>query len=123
MSAVQQDLANGGIDGTRYVTVLEFEFTARINKRRLSSQPLKEKSAGCIFKNPPGLSTGKLIDELGMKGARVGGAVISERHANFIVNRFNGTASDILGLMDVIRERIYQAHGIELEPEVIIWKN
>src|SRR5579884_1330816 len=67
----------------------------QLNKRRLSSQPLKEKSAGCIFKNPPGLSTGKMIDELGMKGTRVGGAVISERHANFIVNRHNATAADI----------------------------
>ena len=93
------------------------------NKRRLSSQPLKEKSAGCIFKNPPGLSTGKLIDELGMKGQREGGAVISERHANFIVNRFGATAADIFRLMDRIRERIRIAHGVELESEVIIWKN
>ena len=95
----------------------------QLNKRRLTSQPLKEMSAGCIFKNPPGLSTGKLIDDLGMKGTIVGGAVISERHANFIVNRDGATASDIFRLMDLIQQRIRQAHGIELEPEVIIWKN
>ena len=99
------------------------ETVKQFNKRRLSSQPLKEKSAGCIFKNPPGLSTGKLIDDLGMKGQREGGAVISERHANFIVNRFGATAADIFRLMDRIRERIRSAHGVELEPEVIIWKN
>lgn len=99
------------------------ETVKQFNKRRLSSQPLKEKSAGCIFKNPPGLSTGKLIDDLGMKGQREGGAVISERHANFIVNRFGATAADIFRLMDRIRERIRNAHGVELEPEVIIWQN
>jgi UDP-N-acetylmuramate dehydrogenase len=84
---------------------------------------LKEKSAGCIFKNPPGQSTGKLIDELGLKGHRIGGAVVSERHANFIVNRDQATAADIFRLMEIIRERIFKAHGIELEEEVIVWKN
>jgi len=94
-----------------------------LNGKRRSSQPLKEKSAGCIFKNPPGLSTGKMIDELGMKGQREGGAVISERHANFIVNRYGATASDILRLMDRIRDRVRQGYGVELEEEVIVWKN
>lgn len=93
------------------------------NEKRRGSQPLNQKSAGCIFKNPPGLSTGRMIDELGMKGLRVGGAVVSERHANFIVNRFGATASDIFGLMERIQERVHGAYGIELEPEVIVWKN
>ena len=94
-----------------------------LNQRRRGSQPLKEKSAGCIFKNPPGLSTGKLIDELGMKGTGVGGAVVSERHANFLVNRHSATASDFFRLMDLIRERVLRAYGVELEEEVIVWKN
>ena len=94
-----------------------------LNQRRRNSQPIKEKSAGCIFKNPPGLSTGKLIDELGMKGMRVGGAVISERHANFIVNRYEGTANDIFRLMDLVRERVWKAYSVELEEEVIVWKS
>ena len=94
-----------------------------LNQRRRGSQPVKEKSAGCIFKNPPGLSTGKLIDDLGMKGMRVGGAVVSERHANFLVNRYGATASDLFRLMELIRERVRQAYGIELEEEVIVWKN
>ena len=99
------------------------EDVKRCNEKRRTSQPIKEKSAGCIFKNPPGLSTGRLIDECGLKGAREGGAVISERHANFIVNRDGATASDIFRLMDRIRDRIRSAHGIELEEEVIVWKN
>jgi UDP-N-acetylmuramate dehydrogenase len=98
-------------------------FVKSLNEKRRRSQPVKEKSAGCIFKNPPGLSTGKLIDELGLKGHRVGGAVVSERHANFLVNRDHATAGDFFRLMDLIRERIRRAHGIELEEEVIVWKN
>jgi UDP-N-acetylmuramate dehydrogenase len=93
------------------------------NEKRRASQPLNEKSAGCIFKNPPGGSAGKMIDELGLKGHRVGGAVVSERHANFFVNRFQATASDVLGLIDDVRARIRQSFGCELEEEVIVWRN
>ena len=93
------------------------------NVKRRASQPINEKSAGCIFKNPPGLSTGRMIDELGLKGTRLGGAVVSERHANFIVNRFEATAADILRLMDLIRERALKAYGVELEEEVMVWRN
>ena len=92
------------------------------NQKRRASQPIHEKSAGCIFKNPAGLSTGKMIDELGLKGTRVGGAVVSERHANFLVNRYQATASDFLKLMDLIRERVLKAYGVELEEEVIVWR-
>lgn len=92
------------------------------NQKRRASQPIHEKSAGCIFKNPPGLSAGKLIDELGLKGAQVGGAVVSERHANFIVNRHHATAADILKLLDLVRERVLEAYGVHLEEEVIVWR-
>ena len=92
------------------------------NQKRRASQPIQEKSAGCIFKNPPGHSTGKMIDELGMKGTCVGGAVISERHANFIVNRHHAMAADILKLMELIRERVLKAYGVELDEEVIVWR-
>lgn len=93
------------------------------NQKRRASQPINEKSAGCIFKNPRGLSTGKMIDELGLKGTGVGGAVVSERHANFIVNRHNATAADILKLMDLIRKRVRETYGAELEEEVIVWRS
>ena len=91
------------------------------NEKRRASQPLSEKSAGCIFKNPPGASAGKLIDELGLKGHRVGGAMVSERHANFFVNRFQATADDLLHLIDFVKQRIRQAFGYDLEEEVILW--
>ena len=62
-----------------------------------------------------------MLDELGLKGTRVGGAVISERHANFIVNRDHATAEDVLRLMDLIRAQVLKAFGLELEEEVIVW--
>jgi len=93
------------------------------NEKRRSSQPLNQKSAGCIFKNPAGGSAGRMIDELGLKGHRVGGAVVSDRHANFFVNADSATSVDMLRLIDQVRERVRTAYGIILENEVIVWKN
>ena len=93
------------------------------NEKRRSSQPLNQKSAGCIFKNPPGGSAGRMIDELGLKGHRVGDAAVSERHANFFVNTGHATCSDMLKLMDEVRENVRSAYGIELENEVTVWRN
>lgn len=91
------------------------------NEKRRASQPLSQKSAGCIFKNPAGASAGKMIDELGLKGHRIGGAMVSDRHGNFFVNRFQATADDLLQLIEYVRERIRRAFGYELEEEVIVW--
>jgi len=90
---------------------------AAFGERRREIQP-PQPSAGCVFKNPPGLPAGKLIDELGLKGTRVGGAVVSPVHANFIVNDGGATARDILALIELIRERVRAARGIELDMEV-----
>jgi UDP-N-acetylmuramate dehydrogenase len=92
------------------------------NEKRRASQPLNEKSAGCIFKNPPGGSAGRMIDGLGLKGYRIGGAVVSERHANFFVNRSGASAGDLLALVDYVRDRVRQSFGVELEEEVIVWR-
>jgi UDP-N-acetylenolpyruvoylglucosamine reductase len=89
-------------------------------KKRVESQP-REPSAGCIFKNPPGTSAGRLIDELGLKGARVGDAEVSPVHANFIVNCGHATSADIIGLVRKIRARVKDARGIDLEPEVMLY--
>lgn len=89
-------------------------------KKRQESQP-REPSAGCIFKNPPGTSAGRVIDECGLKGERVGGAEVSRVHANFIVNRDRATAADILALVRVVRARVKAARGIDLEPEVMLF--
>jgi UDP-N-acetylmuramate dehydrogenase len=93
------------------------------NEKRRSSQPLNQKSAGCIFKNPPGGSAGRMLDELGLKGFRVGGAKVSELHANFFVNTGNASCADMLALIETVRDRVFASSGIELENEVILWQN
>ncbi|MHC4908281.1 MAG: UDP-N-acetylmuramate dehydrogenase, partial [Planctomycetota bacterium] len=91
-----------------------------------SSQPMAEHSAGCAFKNPMNpvtekrVSAGKLIDEVGLKGHRVGGATISERHANFITVIPGATAKDVLDLMDLARDRVFDHCGLLLEREVVV---
>lgn len=90
------------------------------NQVRWKSQP-KEASAGCIFKNPsPTLSAGQLIDQLGLKGTRRGGAVVSQVHANFIVNEGHATAADVLELIDFIKAEAKARRGVELHEEVEI---
>jgi UDP-N-acetylmuramate dehydrogenase len=93
------------------------------NEKRRASQPLNQKSAGCIFKNPPGGSAGRMIDELGLKGHRAGDAMVSDRHANFFVNTGNASCADMLKLIDDVRERVQASCGVELENEVILWRN
>jgi len=86
--------------------------------QRRESQPTGERSAGCVFRNPPGSSAGALIDAAGLKGQRRGGAEISQKHANFIVNRADATASDVVGLIDEMRRRVEDETGIRLETEI-----
>ena len=93
--------------------------------RRLATQPHGSRSAGCFFKNPPAskIGTGKMIDEMGMKGQRRGSAVVSPVHANFIVTEGeNARAEDALALAEEIRERVKREHGVELEYEVELWR-
>jgi UDP-N-acetylmuramate dehydrogenase len=91
------------------------------NKKRRSSQPLNQKSAGCIFKNPPGASAGRMIDELGLKGHSVGDARVSDRHANFFINAGHASCADMLALVADVRERVRKSYGFALENEVIFW--
>jgi UDP-N-acetylmuramate dehydrogenase len=90
-----------------------------IKRWRRENQPLGIPSAGSTFRNPPGNSAGRLIDELGWKGRTRGGATVSEKHANFIVNDRKGTAADVRGLVDEVAAAVHAATGIELEPEVV----
>ncbi len=87
---------------------------------RKTKQPLDQPNAGCIFKNPPTGSAGRIIDEAGLKGLQFGGARVSDLHANFIVNNGNATAKDILSLVDDVMEKVYEKRGIALEPEIKI---
>lgn len=86
-----------------------------------ATQPLTFQSAGCIFKNPRGMSAGALIDRAGLKGTRVGGAEISDRHANFIVTNDGTTSNDVLKLMDLARSKVAEQFGVDLELEIEIW--
>jgi UDP-N-acetylmuramate dehydrogenase len=105
------------------------EITARMEAakgQRMETQPHGTRSAGCFFKNAPAspIGTGKMIDDLGMKGTRRGGAVVSPKHANFIVTEGDDArAADALALAEEIRERVKQEHGIELEYEVELWSS
>ena len=94
--------------------------------QRMATQPHGTRSAGCFFKNAPSspVGTGKMIDELGMKGTRRGGALVSNKHANFIVTEGeDAKASDAMALAEEIRERVKREHGIDLEYEVELWSS
>jgi len=91
------------------------------NEKRRASQPLGQKSAGCIFKNPQGASAGRMIDELGLKGYCVGDARVSDRHANFFVNSGRASAAEMLRLIAQVRDRVQQSFGVTLENEVMVW--
>jgi UDP-N-acetylmuramate dehydrogenase len=100
------------------------ELTKRMQKQwivKKASQPLGHQSAGCIFKNPRGMSAGMLIEQAGLKNSRVGQAEVSERHANFIVAHPGATSQDVLGLIELVRDRVMERLGIDLETEIEIW--
>lgn len=95
--------------------IVEENISKFLNKRK--TQP-KGKSCGCVFKNPEGLSAGKLIDSVGLKGLKIGGAEVSRDHANFIINN-GGSASDVYALIKSVKKTVYDKTGISLEEEVI----
>ena len=95
--------------------------TRRLWSQRRAAQPLNRPSCGSVFKNPPGDFAGRLIEKTGLKGVQWGGAQISTRHANFIVNQGQARARDVLYLMNLIRARVRQQSGVLLEPEVRLW--
>ncbi len=87
-----------------------------------NNQPLNTRNCGCVFKNPPGASAGALIDRAGLKGFQIGGAVVSEKHANFIVANEGCTSRDVLRLIETIKQRVREQADVELQPEIEIWK-
>ncbi len=92
--------------------------TDKFFAEKKSSQPISERSAGCVFKNPPDISAGRILDEAGCKGMKVGGIEVSALHANFFINKGGGTASEYLELMDRVSEIVMKKTGIALEPEI-----
>ena len=117
---------------SKFILSAEFEVTDddpyRILKQvrqiwmvKKNAQPLANRSAGCIFRNPRGMSAGALIDRAGMKGQRVGGAHVSEKHANFILADEGVTAFDVLKLIDKIRDAVAKESNVLLEKEIQVW--
>lgn len=100
------------------------EITQRMRKlwiMKKATQPLSFQSAGCVFKNPRGLSAGALIEQAGLKGTRIGAAEISDRHANFIVTHEGAKSDDVLRLIDLARSKVSEQFGVDLELELQIW--
>lgn len=94
-----------------------------LNTKRREKQPLDMPSAGSIFKRPPGYFAGKLIEDCGLKGFRIGGAEVSTKHSGFIVNRGNATSDDIINVIEYVKEEVKKKFGVMLETEVKIWKD
>lgn len=94
---------------------------AGYRRKRLESQPIGRRSAGCVFKNPEGESAGRLIDLAGLKGSRIGGAAVSEVHANFLINEGNATTRDFLNLIERIQDTVQDRFDVDLETEIQIW--
>ena len=91
-----------------------------LNKSRNAKQPLEFPSAGSVFVNPPGHKSGKLIEECGLKGFKIGDAQVSEKHANFIINLGNAKATDVLQLIKHIQDAVLEHKGVSLHPEWVI---
>lgn len=96
------------------------EKMADFSNRRITKQPLELPSAGSMFKRPPGYFAGTLIDQTGLKGYTVGGAQVSIKHAGFVVNIGGATAADVLQLISDVQAKVFAAHGVHLEPEVLV---
>lgn len=100
------------------------ELTKRMQKQwivKKANLPMAHENTGCIFKNPRGVSAGMLIDQAGLKGERVGGAEVSQRHANFFIAHPGATAKDVLELIEVVRNRVSERMGVDLETEIEVW--
>ena len=89
-----------------------------LKEKRVTKQPLEYPSAGSTFKRPEGYFAGKLIQDAGLRGFRVGGAQVSEKHCGFVINRENATAADVLSLIEQVADKVEAEFGVRLEPEV-----
>lgn len=123
----RSDLGGGVVVGTTLEltadepAAVRERFRSIWTEKHATQPPVARRSCGCIFKNPPGHAAGKLLDEAGLKGASVGGAVISPQHANFIVADDGCTAQDVLDLIALARDRVWNRSGVELQLEVEVW--
>ena len=98
------------------------ESLRNLRMKRLESQPIEYKNAGSVFKNPKGYFAGELIDKCGLKGYNVKDAYVSDKHANFIINKGNATSEDVIKLIEIIKDKVKQEFNVDLELEQVIVK-
>jgi UDP-N-acetylmuramate dehydrogenase len=121
-SSVQEGtiVVRASLQGTRETAeIVSKKVTDYLTKRK-ATQPLEHPSAGSVFRNPPDDYAGRLIEETGLKGKKIGGAMISPQHANYIVNTGGARAEDVLALMEMAKEKVKAETGIDLEPEIMV---
>jgi UDP-N-acetylmuramate dehydrogenase len=119
-SSIQEGtvVVRASLQGTRETPEIVSKRVAEYLTKRKATQPLTFPSAGSVFRNPPDDYAGRLIEESGLKGKKIGGAMISPKHANYIVNTGGARAEDVLALMEMAKEKVRAETGIELEPEI-----
>jgi UDP-N-acetylmuramate dehydrogenase len=113
-------IVRAGFHGTAENPALVAEKMSRYLELRKKTQPVESASAGSVFRNPPDDYAGRLIESVGLKGVVIGGAMISAKHANFIVNTGGATAGDVIALMELARQKVKEKRGVDLEPEIRI---
>lgn len=121
-SSIQEGtiVVRASLQGTRETAeIVSKKVTDYLTKRK-ATQPLEHPSAGSVFRNPPDDYAGRLIEETGLKGKKIGGAMISPQHANYIVNTGGARAEDVLALMEMAKEKVKAETGIDLEPEIMV---
>lgn len=119
-SSIQEGtlVISASLQCTRETPQIVSKRVAEYLARRKATQPLEYPSAGSVFRNPPGDYAGRLIEKTGLKGKKIGGAMISPKHANYIVNTGGARAEDVVALMEMAKEKVREKTGIELEPEI-----
>ena len=118
-SGILKERASFKLQKTSFAPLVETRNT--ILHKRLEKQPLEYPSAGSVFKRPANDYASRLIDDTGLRGLSVGGAKVSEKHAGFIINFNHATPEDIKTLIDQVRQKVKEKHGVELELEQILW--
>ena len=111
-----------GVELYNHIKLFDKNLLSNLDNKRKNSQPINQLSCGCIFKNPPGKSASKLIEDATLKGERVGGIYISRKHSNYFINDGSGTYTDFLTLLSLVKRKISSLYSIELKEEVILIK-
>lgn len=111
-----------GVEFYKYVKSFDKDLLTNLDSKRKSTQPVKQLSCGCIFKNPPNKYASKLIEGANLKGKRFGGIYISRKHSNYFINDGSGTFTDFLNLLSYVKRKVLSEYNVELEEEVILIK-